>query len=1474
MSDDALPPSDMSFQGMTEDEVDRVIEESRALFGAGEHRPGRPDRALWGTRLGLALLERGQRKIAPRLAGQFKLLFERVLTRQAAAGTSGDSPLRAQLTNNSADSASPHPALNDADEAVAVLRAAIDLSAGGDAHNVRTSAGLATALMLRYLVRIPDGDVGDAREAVRRVRVIVDEHGDTFADTLPGLPIGLRRLLITNLMQVVWASAPFGSLAAGGLLPATPDGRGLLSTEDDIQLLERLLDGEIDSSPEPDPQLLLFGALLTYMLGPERRPDYQRYLARLAALPPSPITAMASFLQLGEKIAPRDVSPEELRDMHGSLKDLAARFGRLSGLDGLEKLVNFTQPDAMWQFVMNGMVKQLPSAGLDDPRVSEGSEGTDAGPGAGMLAGLTEDFGPEAFQRLAELAGLGGMGGLGGIGGMAGLGGGGDLRSAARGSEVRGGLGTAPGTGESVGAVPDPAVAADRAPRPDPFPELDLQAAVLVSDASPYPFTAPFGQVLEAVDHALAYGSNDGATAATLSAIRAMALHRRWLRERDGRDLAGAVALVREAVQAVAADDALNDASAALSVRLRQFLADLLSDRFALLGDRADLETARRAYVDLLRLVSAVTNAAPEHGHELVAASGLPSLLHDQCIVSGLPLLAELLEAGHRLSASAANQDSAADRSAEPGAVARTSRSAGTLRGELLAAFSEAESRYLAASESALAESEAAAQLISLFDAARRALPDYHPRSAAVRVERARLAAARAAAEGDSDVFCAEVHAVLDAASACAPDNPYRSALLVRAGAATASFVRAVMHGQLDSGLSAQAAGFLDRCIEDLEDAFANPSNGIHGTRARCSYGLGRLLHVRYLHRSYRSDLDRAVEVLTRARDSLESPPGDALAALLAQALADAYRAYGPADQASRRRAREAAKSALGVRAQMVLLQAGTRLALDAARLAEHDTVRLARWCLADHAWAAAVEALELGRGLVLHAATVAADVPVLLRTAGHQELAGEWERAVNSDTATAGAAHTSPTTVPDSLRRRVLEVLRGRAAEARLVSAPSAADTAAALRRVGADMLVHLVPGDESMSGYALLITEAGEVTGLELRGLGWESLEAVQDYAAALRDYQDHVGQPSPSPGDPGSGRDEPVAVSAVWEQALEKVCDWAGRAVMQPLLERALIHTAGRQPRLVLAPAGPLGLVPWHAARLAAPDPAGRSSATRGPAKVGARACQHAVISFCATARQLIEASARPQLSPGDSRTVIIADPESSPAMQQEARVVRSEFYSRCTVIGGFAWVPDLHGPWTGPAPLPAGADELLAHMPGRGPASPALLVATCHAASADRPELSRLQLSSNTGVTVEQVLAGALYRETGEPGGLTVLADCSSDLALDRHDEALTLATAFLAAGSCTVVGARWPVGDDSRSTVMMYMFHHFLSGRTCPADQAAAGSPVDALTAAQRWMLDPDRCLPEPLRAHLSIRDRSEDRFDELRIWAVFTHHGR
>jgi CHAT domain-containing protein len=112
-------------------------------------------------------------------------------------------------------------------------------------------------------------------------------------------------------------------------------------------------------------------------------------------------------------------------------------------------------------------------------------------------------------------------------------------------------------------------------------------------------------------------------------------------------------------------------------------------------------------------------------------------------------------------------------------------------------------------------------------------------------------------------------------------------------------------------------------------------------------------------------------------------------------------------------------------------------------------------------------------------------------------------------------------------------------------------------------------------------------------------------------------------------------------------------------------------------------------------------------------------------------------------------------------------------------------------------------------------------------------------------------------------LVVLSACQTDLSTRDHDEALTLTTAFVAGGARDVVGSRWTT-QDSASALLMAVFHHRL---------AVDGlSPVDALRAAQLWMLDPRRENPGSLRGEL-LRQLDRPDLDRIALWAAFIHQG-
>jgi CHAT domain-containing protein len=178
--------------------------------------------------------------------------------------------------------------------------------------------------------------------------------------------------------------------------------------------------------------------------------------------------------------------------------------------------------------------------------------------------------------------------------------------------------------------------------------------------------------------------------------------------------------------------------------------------------------------------------------------------------------------------------------------------------------------------------------------------------------------------------------------------------------------------------------------------------------------------------------------------------------------------------------------------------------------------------------------------------------------------------------------------------------------------------------------------------------------------------------------------------------------------------------------------------------------------------------------------------------------------------------------------------------------------------------ATADNVRRLLPGPRSGGASLLHLGCHAHSAPGPLDSHLLLARGETLGMTDILRQARVRPPGLPGGLVVLAACGSDLTSRDHDEALTLSTAFLAAGAVGVVGARWPV-DDRPTALFMTLFHHYLN--------AGYDDPAVALRAAQLWMLNPRRRVPVGLSTELDDLLDGEP-LEQPESWAAFTYHGR
>ncbi|MEV7280548.1 CHAT domain-containing protein [Streptomyces sp. NPDC093111] len=607
------------------------------------------------------------------------------------------------------------------------------------------------------------------------------------------------------------------------------------------------------------------------------------------------------------------------------------------------------------------------------------------------------------------------------------------------------------------------------------------------------------------------------------------------------------------------------------------------------------------------------------------------------------------------------------------------------------------------------------------------------------------------------------------------------------------------------------------------------------------------------------ADLEAAISGLEHVRDEVGQGGHQHLAFPTWWQLADYYRlrlslTQDPADGDA---ATDASMEALRALAGEVVLQTGSGHGLLAARSGAERGVRAAIWAASQGRVEAAVAALELGRALVLQAASTARAVPELLEARGHHALAAEWRRTAQHPAPDRAAGGTStepiPRELPSSLRRRALDALGHRERDGVLFRTPTVDELRAGVAEGNADALVYLLAGEGTSPGMAVLLgPDIGTgVLALPLLSHGGSvPLERFLDAAAAHQESP-HVPE-----------------VARTWEQALSDLCDWATTAVIQPMMTDIASRLAANEnrrrdrpgpPRIVLVPCGRLGIVPWHAARLPAAAP-------------NDYACQIMVISYAASGRQFLTTVRRARRAP-TAAPVLVADPTLSlPYAELEVAGLQQALYPGARVYGEF-YDPSAEPAATGTP------DELLDALVG----APSLLHVACHGSAGTNPTTSALHLAapattlgaapeaghrdprSTALLTVSRLLDHNRTVEQDAPDGpLVVLSACETDLSKRDHDEALTLTTAFVASGARDVVGSRW-AAQDSAAALMMAVFHHYLT--------VDGLSPVDALHVAQMWMLDPDRRNPGSLSDTLLEELDRGPALHRPAAWAAFIHQG-
>lgn len=724
--------------------------------------------------------------------------------------------------------------------------------------------------------------------------------------------------------------------------------------------------------------------------------------------------------------------------------------------------------------------------------------------------------------------------------------------------------------------------------------------------------------------------------------------------------------------------------------------------------------------------------------------------------------------------------------------------------------------------------------------------PESHQEHSALLSELGQLIVQRAAARSGTESAAEVVEALgylRTSVAMLGNDASFRPVAVLRLAAG-------LLHvGQVaaDPSLLTAAISHLDELLADLD-----PRSG-HQAMIRLTGGLAA--HARYQTTSDPDDLRLAADWLEQACAELDQRPGHPSRARALSELARCYWVLGDTE-----RARETGQELLREYGISVLLQTGTARSLPHAQMAADEATALASRYLAAGDIAAAINALELGRSLILHAATAVTDIAAMLDEAGAADLAARWrsfvtgpgraeyqpwDDPVSKDGFRAQQLEPALLRVPDDLRARAIRVLAGPSAS-RLVAAPEPSAISGALTSTGADALVYLVEATGAGAGQAIIVPEShrpDEPEVLELPLLHTDQSAALDAYLDA---YAALTGNGASAIGPPPDAMIAPARDR--WRSELDNLCGWAWAAVMEPLLASVAQWGLERPPRLVLVPVGRLSVVPWHAAH----PPAGGD----GPCQY---ACSAAVFSYAASGRQLIEVSNRPVLGLRIA-PVIVGDPARRlPFAGLEAQAIFEGCYPAARYFG-------QAGNWPGrSADGPGNSAEVLAALPGGIGQVASVLHLGCHARIAGaNPGDAYLELADHARLTIEEILTQAAGRPPDAHGGLVSLASCVSDYSGAVYDEALTLATSFLAGGAVTVTGARWNVDDDATS-LLMFMFHYFMAVR----DESSR----DALRAAQLWMLDPARVAPPEMPYELA-KDAAGLGSVHIADWAAFTHQGR
>jgi hypothetical protein len=634
---------------------------------------------------------------------------------------------------------------------------------------------------------------------------------------------------------------------------------------------------------------------------------------------------------------------------------------------------------------------------------------------------------------------------------------------------------------------------------------------------------------------------------------------------------------------------------------------------------------------------------------------------------------------------------------------------------------------------------------------------------------------------------------------------------LLRAAAAD---LRAALAGGLDdSNLRYRVNGTLGVCLAELhwlgEADHGAPSTGPEAGPART--------------------LVDAIEHLDRSLATSEHTLPTVERADLLDVLARCYRelARGQARADAWSDAERTARAALRELARCVLVADDTERALEVAARANETVARAVSWCLADGRHRAAVEVAEAGRSLVLASVVLAGRVEELLRGAGEHAVADAWRHG------------------DEQARLAGLNALWATHQGGALLTTPTVEEISLIMIGTALDAVIYLVPPASSDSaesedacpppaqpGCALVVGPGmSQVSVVGLPGLVTGPGTPLDRYLAA---FSAAVEIGAPAPRRPEGFRGAPLG--RAWADALEELGAWTYAHIVGPLIEHTRGWSLGREPRLALIPFGELAAIPYAAAWTDDPElPRGRRYAVHD-----------LVLTNMVSARLLADVVRRPR-QPLAERVVLVTDPTGEfPYARATAKALGGRQYPSAEVYGRKA-APN------GPATTAA----LLAALPQQDEPGASLFHLSTHASMTPTPRLQ----TADGWLPLTRILEQARNRPPEAAGGLVITNACLTDNTRTHYDEAVTLATALLAAGATAVVGTRWPIEDDTSAVLTYRLHYHLHMGRP----------PADALRLAQLDLLAAVPRMRAGLHPHLAALP--DARLSHPASWAGYVHHG-